>query len=371
MVEILANGDNTKLVYDDIYQLKTSFLDSKLSTNCIRISPDGTKLATCSSDCLIRVYDIKELLNGIGNSPVSPLILAGHQKGVSCLEFSPINSNIIVSCSDDLTIRIWSIDSQKCVKILTKHTYHITTVKFNTKGNLLISGSADENITIWDVSNGKPIKTLAAHSDPILSLSLTPDDSIIISASYDGLMRLFDTNSGQCLKTLTINSSTHGTATALTNDVVNYPISNVECSPNGKYILSSSLDGTIRLWNYMNNKVVKTYTLVNDDIVVVPICEKFSCGTRFITKNPTRSLIISGSDKSGIIIWDIQTKKIVSKLDTHPEATKTETANAAVLDLDIYDEGKLLVCCTRDGRVSIYEMNKEYIDIPNNSVPAT
>lgn len=142
---------------------------------------------------------------------------------------------------------------------IQKHTYHITTLKFVQKGNILISGSSDETITIWDITSNKILTTLAAHSDPVLSITLTPDDTIIISASYDGLMRLFDLETSQCLKTLTNSTSHYGTATASTNDVLNFPISKVEISPNGQFILSSSLDGKLRLWNYMENKVYKTY----------------------------------------------------------------------------------------------------------------
>lgn len=343
-------NDVKKSNLESIYSLKSSFVDSQQSTNTIRISPDGSKLATCSSDGSVRIYE--DILSKDGSPPKLVTTLLGHSKGVSCIEFSPVNSNIIASCSDDLTIRIWSISKLKCVKILQKHTYHITTIKFNSKGNLLILGSADENITIWDVLNSKPIKTLAAHSDPISSIALTPDNSIIVSASYDGLMRLFDTELGQCLKTLTYNSSSYGTATALTNDVVNVPITNVECTPNGKYILSSSLDGTIRLWNYMDNKVVKTYVGVDGG----KVCEKFSCGAKFITgTSHPNPLIVSGSDSSGVLIWDVQSKRIISRLDTPTKESNPKPST--VLDIDVYDQGRILVSCTRDGTVQIYEMS--------------
>ncbi|CAK7915322.1 COMPASS component Swd3p [[Candida] anglica] len=319
------------------YKFKAKFLPSSSpSTNSIRFSPDGRIIATCSSDGIVRIYD--------ADTYKLQTELKGHTRGVSSIEFSPIDSNILVSCSDDLTIRLWSIKKSKCIRILQKHTYHITTIKFSSKGNVLVSGSADETITIWDITTGKPLKTLAAHSDPVSSISLTPDNSIIVSASYDGLMRLFDTESGQCLKTLTYNSSSHGTATASTNDVVNFPISNVECSPNGKFILSSSLDGTLRLWNYMDNKVVKTY------VDTIPVSENYNCGAKFITKSKS-SMIASGSEKSGVLIWDVQSKKIVGRLGDG------ETESSPVLDVDVYDEGRLLVSCSKDGWVRVWELS--------------
>lgn len=323
-----------------IYELKYSItLDTPELINAVKISPDGKRIASGTSAGVIRVYNLSDGLE--------LLSLTGHAKGINDIAFSPIDNNAIASCSDDLTIRLWSLRQQRCIRILKKHTYHVTKVCFNSKGNLLITGAADETLVVWDLTSGRSLKTLAAHSDPVSSVCLTPDDTIIVSSSYDGLMRLFDLESGQCLKTLVYNSSTHGTATASTSDVVNFPISQVRTTPNGKYILSSSLDGKIRLWDYMNNKVVKTYYGVGG---TEPICEKYNCGTLFITATE-EPLLASGSDRCGILFWDVQTKKIVC------QCLPGET----VLDIDSFNSGELLVFSTLLGAVHFYELKEEYL----------
>lgn len=410
----------THSLYNHLYSFKEPRHNP---ITAVRISPNGKYIAL-STQKIIKIYNLhtRELITE----------LRGHAKGISDIRFSPINSTIIASCSDDLTIRIWSFNptsnkppvnpsstsnfkftsnfsttsmknsSYQCLKVLKKHTFYVTTIQFNSKGNLLISGSADETITIWDIISGKILTTLAAHSDPISSLALTPDDSIIISASYDGLIRLFDLELYQCLKTLTTNATTHGTATVSlsSKELQNYPIGNVESSPNGKYILSSSLDGMVRLWDYMDNKVVKTFT----GRMSSPVCERYNCELRFVTHGDKR-LVISGSDCDGILCWDIKLKKIVwsftesdfndtkdeardNKIDniksekTEKEVSEKETENhkqadeicenqeqngngqqkcpeSAILSLDIFDEGRLLVTGNMDGVVSVFEMKKQ------------
>lgn len=57
--------------------------------------------------------------------------------------------------------------------------------------------------------------------------------------------RVWDTATGRCLKTLV--------------DDENPPVSSVKFSPNGKYILTSTLDNAIKLWDYIRGKCVKTY----------------------------------------------------------------------------------------------------------------
>lgn len=337
MNQVRGNGGIPR---QDLYKVKYERRSGhKSATTSIKISPDGATMATSSSDSVINVYNM-----GTGELQTE---LVGHTLGISDIQYSPINSDILASCSDDLTIRLWSISKSKCIKILRKHTYHVTSIKFTSKGNILISGSADETITIWDLSSGKILKTLAAHADPISSLSLTPDNTIIISASYDGLMRLFDLETGQCLKTLTYNSTSHGTATASTNDVLNFPISNVEISPNGKYILSSSLDGVIRLWDYISNKIIKTYNGKDGK----HISEKYCCGTKFIIKTETPKLV-SGSDSDGLIIWDVQSKSIDFQYKVNDEP---------VFQIDTYEGGEIIACCTRDGIITVLELNEDYI----------
>lgn len=317
-----------------LYSVRYSIQNPSESINTTRIAPDGKIFATCSSKGVIRIY---ELASGTLKQE-----LRGHTKGVSDVDFSPINPDIIVSGSDDLTVRLWSISSGKCLKVLRKHTYHVTTVRFISRGNILLSGSADETITVWDLTSGKTLRTLSAHSDPILSVALTPDDLIIVSGSYDGLMRLFDLETGYCLKTLVYNSASQGTATASTSDVVNFPISYVSLSPNGKYILSSSLDGAIRLWDYMDNKVIKTYLGLDNQ---PNISTKYTCEACFITCTE-EPIIASGSECSGLLMWDVQSKEIVSQL---------KFSDAAVLGVAALDGGKVLISSDNEGTVTIMD----------------
>ena len=88
---------------------------------------------------------------------------------------------------------------------------------------------------------------------------------------------------------------------------VNYHSSHVKFSPNSKFVLASTQDSTIRLWNYHASRCVKTYMgHMNRTYCIAP------CFTRTKTK-----YIVCGSEDAKIFIWDLQSRKVVQVLEGH------------------------------------------------------
>lgn len=298
-------------------------------TSTVKISPDGSKFATCASDSVIKLWDLVnggKLLTTFDNGNKNST-----NCGISDIDFSP-NGLYLASCSDNLTIEIWDLDFENVVKILKNHSYHVNVIRWDQRSRILISGSSDENIRIWDCKSGKSMRTLSAHSDPISSIDLSFDDTIIASGSYDGLIRLFDTQSGSCLKTLIYDKE--GSA---------FPISYVKFSPNSKFVLSSSLDGVIRLWDYMNNRVVKTYRNTQG----LPIAEKYTLSSNFIIYNNER-MVCSGDERGSILFWDIQNENIRFQL-------KASELNSPIMQVDSFNDGQILVSVSLAGELCVWD----------------
>ena len=93
-------------------------------TKCL-LSPKNNMLATCSADCEIRLWERKNIVDEDGNiqsdAMGKPLLstdfelktrFIGHKKWVWDCDFT-MDSDYLLSCSSDKTIRIWSIATGK------------------------------------------------------------------------------------------------------------------------------------------------------------------------------------------------------------------------------------------------------------------
>ncbi|CAG8477491.1 6286_t:CDS:2 [Acaulospora colombiana] len=55
----------------------------------------------------------------------------------------------ILTCGQDNEIRLWSVESGECLKVMKKHTEPVTTCAWLPDGKSFISGSQDKNIYLW------------------------------------------------------------------------------------------------------------------------------------------------------------------------------------------------------------------------------
>jgi WD40 repeat protein len=128
---------------------------------------------------------------------------------VRCVAFDPQKSNILASCSDDKTIKIWDITSGSCLSTLTGHSGWVLSVAFSKDGTRLVSGSADKTVKIWSVGSAGTFEcesTLTGHSGWVLSVAFSKDGTRLVSGSADKTVEIWSVGSAgtfECESTLT------------------------------------------------------------------------------------------------------------------------------------------------------------------------
>jgi WD40 repeat protein len=127
-------------------------------------------------------------------------------------------------------------------------------------GHNVVSGSLDGGIKAWSFTNGTFAMThsLVGHAREITGLALV--DGMLWSASADGSIRLWDmSKGGECKHSITSGSSPqpNGAPTQQGPGHTDAVTGLVEFkSSAGTFLLSSSLDGTVKAWNGSNGQCV-------------------------------------------------------------------------------------------------------------------
>lgn len=139
--------------------------------------------------------------------------MTGHRSPITCVVFHPVYQ-ILASSSEDTTIKIWDFETGEFERTLKGHTKSVQDIAFDPKGNFLgkcllhtlyglysylalVSCSADLTIKVWDVnSDYKCIKTLYGHDHNISSVAYLPSGDVIVSSSRDKTIKFWDASSG-------------------------------------------------------------------------------------------------------------------------------------------------------------------------------
>ena len=120
---------------------------------------------------------------------------------------------------------------------------------------------------------------------------------------------MWATDSGRCLKTLVDDDNPiwYVFALALQTHSEATRSGSVAFSPNSKFILASTQDSTVRLWDYNSSRCLKTYAGHLNRTYCIPSSFSITNGM----------YVVSGSEDGKIYMWDLQSRKIVQVLEGH------------------------------------------------------
>jgi len=103
-------------------------------------------------------------------------------------------SNIILEYSGGLGI----------LKILTGHTGEVTHIEIITNKKF-VTGSTDTTLRIWDLNSNNCLHILSGHHSIITALTVLKDSLIIVSAYEDMTINFWDSNNGNLLNSIKID----------------------------------------------------------------------------------------------------------------------------------------------------------------------
>ncbi|CAL8995817.1 unnamed protein product [Prunus brigantina] len=118
-----------------------------------------------------------------------------HSDAVSCLSLSE-DKKLLYSASWDRTLKVWRIDTSKCLESIHAHDDAVNSVVASVEG-LVYTGAADGTVKVWKrEQSGKIIKhslvqALLKQESAVTALAVNASGSIVYCGSSDGLVNFW------------------------------------------------------------------------------------------------------------------------------------------------------------------------------------
>ncbi|MDE0681289.1 MAG: T9SS type A sorting domain-containing protein [Candidatus Poribacteria bacterium] len=254
-----------------------------------------------------------------------------HLSPIQSVEFSPVDSSLVVSASDDNTIKLWDLDTHTATTF-TGHTDKVIVVAFSPDGTTLASGSDDKTCKLWRVSDQENTATLEhipiANQPPstVTSVAFSPDGTTLATAGYQ-TVKLWDLSDntvshtfqhedwvyavifspnggylatiyGEGKKIKIWDVATKQSVTDLTGDVK--WIGDIAFSPDSRIFVDAGHDGNVTLWSVSDWSVfgrISVYASIHD-----------------LAFSPDGKTLASAA--LGIDLWSVETgEKLISLID--------------------------------------------------------
>ena len=237
------------------------------------------------------------------------------------------DEHFAITCSDDKTVRLWDVRTGKQHRKFVGHQDYVFACSVHPTSTLFCSGSFDETIKLWDPRVPEFVREIKAHAEPITGVQFSPGDgSVIASGSYDGLTRLWDTASGSCLVTIYAEQAGLPAKQA--------PVSGLRYSPNGSYLLVSTHDTFMRLWNVGTQPVRASRFFEGCRSL------RYNCNNGFhAPKNRESPVVVAGQEDGCLMIFDMNTGKLAHEVQAH---------RSPVLGMDNHPRNSMFVSCSMD-----------------------
>lgn len=168
------------------------------------------------------------------------------------------NGKFVVTVNGDMKAHVWQFDTEyrvpSQVDVIEPNIGFLTSVAFDSTGQRIILTGGDKKAVVWNIdketgrSAGKLIE-LIGHTETVNRAAFSSDGKYAVTASSDGTARIWKLIDGNAKEVAVLKHSPRGVQT----EGAVYVKSAVFSPVNDQCVLTANWDGTVRLWLWNEN----------------------------------------------------------------------------------------------------------------------
>lgn len=221
----------------------------------IAVTQDNKQFASAGGDRSVFLWDVQNASGTVRRFGSNTD--AGHTQRITCVAFAALSDSVLVSGSDDRSVRLWDCKSKdaKPLMVLDEAKDNVSSLAVPDNGYELVAGSVDGRIRSYDIRVGRVTQDIVAAA--VTSVSVSRDAKTMLVGSLDGKIRLLDRGDGSCLRTFP-SAQTEGQNNEPDAGYKNDSLRLKSCfALNEALVLSGSeADGQVRAWDVVSGRCI-------------------------------------------------------------------------------------------------------------------
>lgn len=195
---------------------------------------------------------------------------------------------------------------------------------------ILVTGSYDHEIRFWEAWSGICSRTIArsGESGQVNRLAISPDKRLLAAAIHKKV-NIYEIASSSSTPVSTFEGHTSN-------------VTSVSFHSQGKWLVTGSEDGTIKIWDLRNTHLHRNY---NNEAPVNDVCV-----------HPNQGELISCDQAGRIKQWDLSENICTHEL--------TPAGDVPIRSVTLAADGSCLVAGNNKGKCYVWKINEEGLGLP-------
>eukprot|EP01102_Stenamoeba_stenopodia_P018933 TRINITY_DN7028_c0_g1_i1.p1 TRINITY_DN7028_c0_g1~~TRINITY_DN7028_c0_g1_i1.p1 ORF type:complete len:798 (-),score=135.63 TRINITY_DN7028_c0_g1_i1:38-2431(-) len=213
---------------------KEKNMNLNYSSTDVRWHPQAMKIATAATNGAVVIWNIGE------NQPKQEKVISEHNRTVNRICWHPESDSLLLSGSQDGTIRLWDRRDPNNKKTFLANSDSVRDVQFNPfYSNYFACAFENGTVQIWDIRKQNACeRKITAHQGLVFTVDWHPEDrNMIASGGRDRMIKVWDlTNTSKPTATIQTISS----------------VARIQWRPNHRNHIASSaslMDFNIHIWD--------------------------------------------------------------------------------------------------------------------------